>query len=1701
MTRKHPHRNPDQRRHQRTRRGVALLSLLTVVWQPILGSLPARAAFDAPLIQLYDSPFLVGERVPPQVMLAITKDQQLFKKAYDDFSDIDSDGILDNTYKHSIDYYGYFDPKKCYAYANGSNRFEPQSVSNSKYCSGEWSGNFLNWATMTRMDALRKVLYGGLRSASRTADGAAISDGDTATGTVLERTLLPNDAHSFVKYYNGADTDRLTPFSAAITSFTAMPDGGTAANSSATTADKTLVPVSGATITENEWVELRAPDGSYARGILKKSGSKIKITSITEVNVYVPDNSPSNGQNVATASPGWTVTYLRTGGISICNTTVAAVGSRSETNPNMPRMRVARGNYSLWTSHEVYQCTWGLDSYFNNSNKPEESGIMAYPSTPVQSSAGLGSTAAGKGDYYVRVQACRSDLLGTERCKQYPSGNYKPVGLLQIFGETDRIHFGLMTGSYNRNLSGGVLRKNISRISDEIAVTTNGTFLNLPAAGVPAGPSPGSSTTSIEGGSIIRTLSLLRMVGYDMKSGTGWYGDSDGCPYQIALDTNGKCKSWGNPMSEIYYEALRYFAGETEPTAAFHTDDSNVIAKLATAKWPSSRNAVLSARNYCAPISVLVVNGSVSTNEDDNQIGSVTFMENSAGKTARSMTNDIGSAFGLSGNYYFGHIAGAASSSSGYDICSGKSLTGLGEAIGICPEGPTLKGSYLMAGLAYHSHTNKIRTDITLPSAAAKLKRPALRLDTYGISIAGGVPRIPVRFKGESQARVVIQPAYRLDASNARGGGALVDARLVRQIEGSDRSYGTMMLSWEDSEAGGDYDMDVWGVLDYEMIRATNEIKVTTNVVHAQSSGGQGFGYVISGTSRDGLHFHSGVYGFNYTDPAQISVSPSTASYLNASGGCKGCVTNDPPTTATYQLSATPPAKSLEDPLYYAALLGGFTDTNEDRLPTSATGTVPSEYDRRNNITGAEVPDGIPDNYFRVDNPLGLENGLERTFQLIAEQSSLAALAATGTRIVAGSAVYQATFSSSDWSGNLQALPIDMEGTIGTSVWSASTASLGRTVVNAANRKILSMNSSTRQPIAFQYSQLSEDQKASLNKMPSALVADTRGAERLTYLRGDASNEGTGAAQFRRRAETVLGDIAGSSPVYVGKPSGGIADASYLAYINAQANRAPMVYVGANDGMLHGFSAANGEERFAYVPSPVYRNLASLTSQDYQHTYYVDGQLTAQDVQIGQAWRTYLVGGLAGGGQGVFALDVTDPDAASEGTPGQVAKWEFTDRDDPYMGYLYSHPLIRKLETGEWVAIFSSGFNAEYDDGHRPGTGRPALFVVKLSGPTGSNRTWQQGTDYWRVILPQGSTTAPNGLGGVTTFDTDGNGAADLVYAGDLTGRMWRIRLPKAASAWDGAAEVVFQAVGPGNTPQPITAAPGATIGPMYEGAFLVFGTGKLLEPIDSKPVGGVFGVNTLYGVWDRTPASDLSAPMARSNLMPQSIITTETNGAYAGSDVDAAAIEFSLTTAYVPNYTDTARTNQIYGSENPLATGPTQSTPPNQRGWYFDMPFSQTTGERSIYRPELVGSFAIFVNAMPSAEACEGGGAEAQYALETLTGGRSSFGGFDRDSNGKIQGSSGDLLGDQSAFGISSSDGDVQQTFFASRRESSGGFGQMSIMKTAVTAGTSSVGSGCDGAGLAPIGAQSYSSGLIGTQRLPGGCIGRVQWRELVTH
>ena len=112
---------------------------------------------------------------------------------------------------------------------------------------------------------------------------------------------------------------------------------------------------------------------------------------------------------------------------------------------------------------------------------------------------------------------------------------YKPVGLLHEYGEKEQLLFGLMTGSYAKNKSGGVLRKNISSFKDEVNVATDGTF------------------TGTAG--IVDTLNRLRIGRYEYGDGKGYYNTTDGCPWGLASFTDGTCSNWGNPLSEIYLES------------------------------------------------------------------------------------------------------------------------------------------------------------------------------------------------------------------------------------------------------------------------------------------------------------------------------------------------------------------------------------------------------------------------------------------------------------------------------------------------------------------------------------------------------------------------------------------------------------------------------------------------------------------------------------------------------------------------------------------------------------------------------------------------------------------------------------------------------------------------------------------------------------------------------------------------------------------------------------------------------------------------------------------------------------------------------------------------------------------------------------------------------------------------------------------
>ena len=1560
-------------------------------------ALLATAPLHAYALTLSQEPlFLIGS-VQPQVMLDISKDQQLYKRAYNDYSDLDNDGQFETTYKHSIDYYGYFDHHKCYNYSGGI--YVPVSETANKYCSGQWSGNFLNWATMTRMDAVRKLLYGGKRST------------DTGSDTILERAYLPTDAHSWAKYYNGSDIAQLTPYDPPIAPTAIRSDNSNNSAGIGTGLKKYRIGSDTNKFSVGDQVVIKDHDtpSNYMIGAVScvdgtginmynsiASNANSCLGSNNELGVVVEKTGGTTGGS----NKDWDIYNYTQTGITICNTTLGGSSPQnlSQTNTNPPLMRVAQGNFALWAANERWQCLWRDESSSpgedtgslsgatrTNGNRAAITGLYASSLGPNQnSSTGKidNTPTSAYGDFNVRVRACVNSLIGKEKCKLYPSGNSKPIGLLQVYGDPNQIQFGLMTGSYTKNISGGVLRKNIGTFNDEVNTGTDGTF------------------TSTVG--IAKTLDRMRLYGYSYSDG-GFYNNADNCAWQLTSITEGSCSTWGNPMSEIYFESLRYFAGKS---AIYNYTNSGSKDATLGLPQPAWSDPLINAK-YCAPLNTLVINASVSTNDFD--LAGTSMSAINSGSTAAALANQVGTGEGIAGGSYFIGANGGINN----ELCSAKTVGNLGSIYGICPEGPTLLGSYLMPGMAYQARTNRIRTDLTVPADDTK----SLKVTTYGVQLSTNVPQIRIALLNETQPKVIIQPAYRLFNSSPQGGGSLVDMKIVNQVATTNTASGLVYLNWEDSEQGGDYDQDVWGVLTYCLTTVSNgcgtgtaagKVYVTTKIIAESTVQGQGFGYIISGTTQDGPHFHSGIEGFNFTDTTNISVTGGSG-HIDSDGGCNGCQLADTATTATYTLGSNS-ASALKDPLYYAAKWGGFNDVNSNGTPDSA-----AEWDVLLE-DGTPGSDGIPDNYFLVSNPLGQERALNAAFLKILKDSSASAVATNSSSLNTGSRIYQGRFSSTSWSGQL--LSFRLNSANGT-ILSAATPPPGWDAndqpypewdagqkINAQlpdDRLILTMGGAGS-GANFAYGNLSSGQQDALNQDAYSNL-DKCGPERVAYLRGDDTNTGSGTFtcslgnpttpstifRFRHRDVSMLGDIINSNPVFVGPPSAGYADADHPGYSAFHASfkdRKPVVYVGANDGMLHGIdtsvntvtnvpTADAGKEVLAYVPSMVYGNLSQLTDSKYtasgNHRYFVDSSPMVADVctancttSASAVWKTLLVSGLGAGGKGFFALNITNPDVSAQnsattplfslGNAANIVQWEF--KSDVDLGYTFNNSpsklnnnqakQIAKFENGRWGVVLGNGYNSI--------DGKAVLYVLFVNGPTGSGGAWQGGgVDYVKIVAdaPVGK---DNGMSVPVPFDSDGDGLVDTVYAGDLKGNMWKFDLSSSSAASWTSASLVFVAKDASNNRQPIINAPEVTLHPT-SGTMVLFGTGKFLEPSDSSST----AVQTFYGIWDNG-----STVGGRSVLTPQTI---STDGNYRIITPGCGA--------------------------SPLPACPSPS-----QGWYSDLPSS---GERTTGSSKLVSGNIFFNTFIPSVSPCEFGGTGWLMSMNYLTGSMPTYGVFDSNQDGKI--------------------------------------------------------------------------------------------------
>ncbi len=709
---------------------------------------------------------------------------------------------------------------------------------------------------------------------------------------------------------------------------------------------------------------------------------------------------------------------------------------------------------------------------------------------------------------------------------------------------------------------------------------------------------------------------------------------------------------------------------------------------------------------------------------------------------------------------------------------------------------------------------------------------------------------------------------------------------------------------------------------------------------------------------------------------------------------------------------------------------GYLLDTNNDGQPDFNTNTkLPGTWTESSNwgdpSGSSDKPEKIDDLWHAAYNARGLfvsagspdkiAAGFKHIFEAInnAQPQSYAGSATavsfnSSTLIPSVSAAYLAQFSKSDkgsWSGDVLSYSFDekTKSVKQSPDWNASTVLDAR--VNATTklitnpRTILTFNNTTGKSMPFLWGNLTTEQKNDLLKDASV----TKAQARLNYLRGDRNNEGAGE-NFRVR-DHLLGDIIHSDPLSVGKPSGfwpnrypfpATLGETYNEFKLSQENRQRKVYAGANDGMLHAFSATDGSELMAYIPNTVFsantsEGLHYLTQTDYDHRYYVDMPSVVSDVFIdtgpGRSWHSVLISGEMAGGKGIFALDITDPSQFSEANAAKVALWEFDSSDDSDMGYSFSLPSVAMMPNGKWAVIFGNGYNNN-------GKGQAALFIAFVEAGLDGNWSSVSG-DYIKIELPvAGDPTAAqvaagincnalatcNGLSSVQTYSTKQNSVTDRVYAGDLKGNMWAFDLSstnpadwKVAYGTVSAPKPLFTATHhiaataggvpvqqniSAPKPQPITTRPLIVKNARAVGnspnVLVLFGTGQYLISGDVS----TSDMQSFYGVWDHG-----FSQMTPANLIEQTFLSGPFYNEQGLDVTDKTRLLSSNTVKYAEAYNKT--TSKCLDASKSLSNCAFAKNSAGKlisnQGWFVN--FNKANKERLGADPDVTDDVNLFFN------------------------------------------------------------------------------------------------------------------------------------------
>jgi len=423
--------------------------------------------------------------------------------------------------------------------------------------------------------------------------------------------------------------------------------------------------------------------------------------------------------------------------------------------------------------------------------------------------------------------------------------------------------------------------------------------------------------------------------------------------------------------------------------------------------------------------------------------------------------------------------------------------------------------------------------------------------------------------------------------------------------------------------------------------------------------------------------------------------------------------------------------------------------------------------------------------FFEAKNAVELFTSIEYALQDILRRISAgSAVAVVSTERGTDDRLYRGKFMPIDWNGYLECydLPYQQDDP---ALWEAGNLLRVRTkstrnLFTAIEKNMYSFTTGN----------------AGILRDELGAVDDAEAANLINWGRGNYVNG------YRYREQWVLGDIIHSTPVVVGTPSQFAFEQSYEDFRVAHENRTKMVYVGVNDGMIHGFDAETGEEKWGFVPEFALPKFAAMADSFYCHSYSCDQTVTVDDVQINGVWKTVLVGGGGAGGSSIFALDVTYPDSPK-------VLWQ---ADLPNDKKDHSEVVVVSVH-GRPLALVGSGLDTEDMEAY--------LYAYDIT----------TGELLGSTLLSRDLAAARNKASRPAVVDVNLDGQTDLVYVADMMGSLHRIALNGDPRPSNWTVSKLYEGT------QEIQADPVAAYGP--NGAvYVYFGTGAYIEDPDMISLG-----------------------------------------------------------------------------------------------------------------------------------------------------------------------------------------------------------------------------------------------------------------------